>query len=253
MLNSKVVLPAGEFQCKGHGLQNCEVFSVPNPLLHLRGMQRGMDRGKSLFPAILALIAVFIAAPLSADQMRGGLLWNKTGLPAVFPLQVRTDPGADYYLLLTDTKTSHPALAAYIEGGKFFRVLVPPGEYALHFAYGEVWQGEDDLFGQDGRTRFYSLPKVLQFRTEGLARKNGHLIDLSRMLGGDTLEASLKSVTICQTMHLAYADRPHSDPSALYWPPFGTAANVAQLVEALPRAESGRTNRPMLEVWQRFC
>jgi len=58
-------------------------------------------------------------AQAQGDGPRPGLMWNRTGLPAVFPLQVKTRPGQNYVLLLSDEQTDADALAAYITGGAF--------------------------------------------------------------------------------------------------------------------------------------
>ena len=85
-----------------------------------------------------AMIVALMLAPAAAVSGGGadtvatppaGLMWNRTGLPAVFPLQVKTPPGQDHVLTLIDADTGTDALAAYIKGGAFFKVLVPPGTY----------------------------------------------------------------------------------------------------------------------------
>ena len=111
----------------------------------------------------LCLASVRLAAEPAGgtEAPRPGLLWSRTGLPAVFPPQVKTPEGADYYLVLTGEDSGEEALAAYIRGGAFFRVLVPPGRYRLHFASGRDWQGETRLFR--AATRHFELPQVLEF------------------------------------------------------------------------------------------
>lgn len=123
-----------------------------------------------------------------------GLMWNKTGLPAVFPLQVKTLPGRDHVLTLLDVKTGEEALAAYIRGGAFFRVLVPPGVYRLRFVSGKHWQGEEALFGQGADTEVFELRHPLEFETRGLGIKAGHIVDLR----GRGTEARITDQRICQ-------------------------------------------------------
>lgn len=126
--------------------------------------------------SIVAAALMVLAGAGQAEEQRAGLMWNKTGLPAVFPLQVMTDPGQDYYLTLRDAETGDAALAAFIEGGVHFRVLVPPGRFDLSFATGAAWQGETDLFGAD--TRRIVVADPLTFQVEGLAKKSGYVLDL---------------------------------------------------------------------------
>ncbi|SHL85468.1 hypothetical protein SAMN05444414_1654 [Roseovarius marisflavi] len=139
------------------------------------------------------------AAPLSRPA---GLMWNRTGLPAVFPLQVKTPPGQDYFLTLIDQSTDKAALAAYIKGGAFFKVLVPPGVFRLRFASGDVWQGEDDLFGPGVKTDVFELRKPLAFETRGLGVKAGHVVNLLERRPGRIAQTTLKDQLICQSFRL---------------------------------------------------
>jgi hypothetical protein len=150
-----------------------------------------------------ALIFVFLAAAGEAVDRPQGLLWNRSGLPATLPLQVRTDPGADYLLRLRDLGTGRAVLAAYIRGGQFFRVLVPPGRYQLLFASGTDWQGEAALFGPDTKT--FVLDPPLSFGAT-LSRKEGHVVDLRAGSG-----AAVRDLAICQWLML--------DPQSLLPPP----------------------------------
>lgn len=100
------------------------------------------------------VILFLLFLPLSAlaqDRPAHGLMWNKTGLPATFPLQIKTQPGRDYIVTLVQPDTNADAMAAYITGGRFFRLLVPPGTYRLEIDYGTVWQSETMRFA-DGKS-----------------------------------------------------------------------------------------------------
>ncbi|MBY6055580.1 hypothetical protein [Leisingera daeponensis] len=137
-------------------------------------------------------------APVLAEQPRTGLMWNRTGLPAVFPLQVKTPAGADYYLVLSGS--GGDALAAYIEGGAFFKVLVPPGRYVLRIASGSGWQSEDRLFGPE--TLVFEMPEPLDFAVRGAGIKAGHLVTLARQPRGGGLRAEVKGQFVCQIASL---------------------------------------------------
>lgn len=163
----------------------------------------------STLPAAL-FAAVFAAAAAMADTPRPGLMWNRTGLPAVFPLQVKTPPGANYYLTLQDADTGEAALAAFIRGGAFFKVLVPPGTYTLRFASGQVWRDEDALFGPGGKTRIFDMPGPLTFRTRGHSTKAGHIVTINANAEGELASVFLKGQYICQSLSVEYdrAERP---------------------------------------------
>lgn len=158
---------------------------------------------RKLLLGLLLCCAQVLAA---ADNENGslapqttGLVWNRTGLPAVFPLQVKTAAGQDYFLKLIEDETGKDALAAYIVGGAFFKVLVPPGTYILRFDTGRVWQGEDALFGPGDDTLTFELEHPLTFEIRDFATKAGRLVDISKIHTDLTTEASVKKQFICQT------------------------------------------------------
>ena len=126
-----------------------------------------------------------------------GLLWNHSGMPAVFPLVVKSAPGVDHYLLLTDPASGKRVLAAYVRAGAFFRVLVPHGAFTLSFASGPApWQGEVALFGP--RTQWLVLPEPLAFAVSGIGSKRGHVVDLKEGTSGATVLAGVHGQVICQ-------------------------------------------------------
>lgn len=165
-----------------------------------------------------AIIVALMLAPAAAISGGGaetaatppaGLMWNRTGLPAVFPLQVKTPPGQDHVLTLIDADTGTAALAAYIKSGAFFKVLVPPGTFRLQFAFGHVWHGQEDLFGPD--TRVFELRRPLTFETRGLGIKAGHVVDLSTRRPGEVAADRVKDQLICQSFRLRFPPRDIAD------------------------------------------
>lgn len=172
-----------------------------------------MIQGLSIRPLALILALLFGGVPALAENVQtttsanppAGLLWNRTGLPAVFPLQVKTPPGPDYHLTLIDTQTGEAALAAYIEGGAFFRVLVPPGTFRLRFATGRDWQGGDVLFGEGETTHRFDLRRPLTFETRGLGTKAGHIVTLTPGTSDEITRAARKDQFICQSFRPGFA------------------------------------------------
>ncbi len=163
---------------------------------------------------LMLVLLLGVVAPLvraEADMAHpvpsAGLMWNKTGLPAVFPLQVKTLPGQDYFLTLSDDETGAAALAAYIKGGDFFKILVPPGSYRLRFAAGNIWQGEDALFGPGEKTDVFELRDPLVFETRGLGVKAGHIVNLRNRKPGQFAEATLSDQLICQSFRPGFPRR----------------------------------------------
>lgn len=167
------------------------------------------------------IMMVSLPAMGQADAVHG-LMWNRTGLPAVFPLQVKTQTGADYFLTLSDAQTGAPALAAYIEGGRHFRVLVPPGVYDLRFAYGADWQGKDALFGSDGSTQEVDLGASLTFAVKTVGVKGGYTLDLRELSQG---KIDVAPLDVCQSYRFAGTQRARSE--------LGRAPSIGTLPDAL--------------------
>lgn len=161
-------------------------------------MIQTMAKFLGLAALLVALLPDGAAAADSSAKPRAGLMWNKSGLPAVFPLQVKTAPGADYVLLLTDDASGEEVLAAFLVGGQFFRVLVPPGNFRVRFAAGVQWQGDDAMFGQQGQTLIIEMPEPLTFEVRGLRTKAGHLIDLTKTVAGQMAQTQPVPQRICQ-------------------------------------------------------
>lgn len=163
--------------------------------LTILDMKRAMSNATRMSrTSFLLLASVFLASVVAAHERPQGLLWHRSGLAATLPLQVKTDPGADYLLHLQDVKTGQIVLAAYIRGGEFFRVLAPPGTFELNFFFGKDWQGEAALFAPE--TQSFILDRPLTFGAS-VSRKNGHLIDLRG--GGDI---TIRDFAFCQRLAL---------------------------------------------------
>jgi hypothetical protein len=154
---------------------------------------------------VLSGLAPQVTAQGAVDQ-RPGLMWNRSGLPAVFPLQIKSPVGRDYVVTLTDVSTGQPVLAAYIEGGTFFKVLVPPGTFRLGFVAGTVWQGEEDLFGPGDKTQHFTLHDPLVFQTRGFGTKAGHIITLQEPASGQMAGFTLKDQLLCHSFSAAFPD-----------------------------------------------
>jgi hypothetical protein len=145
-------------------------------------------------------VAVLAAAAVSGDRP-AGLMWQTTGLPAVFPLIFHAPPGRDYYLTLHDPETGAAVLAAFATGGAPVRVLVPPGTYALQIVAGTGWQDETLLFGP--QTERLETPDPLRFAVTGVATKAGHMVEV----GADGA-VQLAPVSLCRGYEITAAPRP---------------------------------------------
>ena len=225
--------------------------------------------------AKLFLVLLLCAAPAFASAGRedaegtpqaAGLMWNRTGLPAVFPLQVKTPAGQDYFLTLIDDETGEDALAAYIEGGAFFKVLVPPGVFRLSFAAGDIWQGEEELFGPGTDTHAFELKKPLTFRVRGLGTKAGHLVSLLEIEAGEDVQAAVKDQFICQSLRTEFPSLTYSFPEGKLAQDSGRTGWIKTRSGWLMNLDSGAFGRefapdfpeyhfraPKLVMWSQYC
>ncbi|WP_371228614.1 hypothetical protein [Roseovarius sp. 2305UL8-3] len=162
----------------------------------------------------LLLALMLLTGPATAasqvETPRTGLLWHRSGLPATFPLQIKTLPGDDYYLTLIDAETQNAVLAAYIEGGAFFRILVPPGVFILRFEHGRTWYGEDERFGSGPEAGVFVLDTPLEFAVEGVNRKAGHLVDLRGVFQRDAI-VDVWPDAICQSVSVTLEPSPGAE------------------------------------------
>ncbi len=142
---------------------------------------------------VLGLILLLSSFAEAAERPKG-LMWNRSGLAATLPLQIKTNSGTDVFLQLREITSGEPVLAAYVRGGEFFRVLVPPGRFDLLFVTGTKWQGETAQFGSSSNR--IGLDPPLTFGAT-VSRKNGYLIDLR-----DLENISVRDLAICQSLTL---------------------------------------------------
>lgn len=166
----------------------------------------------------LSLIAASPGPAYAAERPQAGLIWNRSGLPATLPLQIRSQRGIDHLVTLSDPETGDEVMAGYVRGGDFFRLLVPPGRWLVTFASGgaDGWQGQDDLFGQT--TQVIRTAEPLSFGA-GVARRRGNVITLE-MTDDHTRIADADAQVICQLGRWQAAPRPLSDEDDLVDGPF---------------------------------
>ncbi|OCX61055.1 hypothetical protein BFP70_16525 [Thioclava sp. SK-1] len=153
------------------------------------------------------MIWLWWALAAVAQDRPEGLLWVHSDLPRVFPLQVQTDAGRDYYLELRSTEDERRVLGAYVRGGAFFRVLTPPGAYRIAIVSGRDWDAQAHVFKEPGQAII--LDEVFRFRA-GFARKNGWLLDLRDTGQG----ADLHQIGLCQRLSFEQVTPEPEDPFA---------------------------------------
>ena len=113
-----------------------------------------------------------------------GVMWNRTNREAIAPLKLVTSSGADYYIKLTESATKRDAIAIFVNGGQTIEVEVPLGSYHLKYAAGEVWRGEEALFGPDEMTTYSIADERFDFEMKS-DFVSGYTVELVLQRGGN--------------------------------------------------------------------
>lgn len=120
----------------------------------------------------------------------------KTGIYKVYsksrriaPLKIDL-PHTDlaYFLKLMNPTTGKAVMTMMARGGDVLQVDVPLGTYRLRYAYGPVWFGEENKFGED--TRATEADADLTFAVVG-DYASGHEVELVQQLNGNLKERPL--------------------------------------------------------------
>lgn len=120
----------------------------------------------------------------------GGLMRDYTGGAALAPLTVKTASGLDYYLKLVDAATGRVRQTYYIQGGVPLEVLIPLGTYRMRYASGEVWRGEEALFGPGSLTSYAEAKEVFDF-LETADGYSGYTVELIMQSHGNLRTTSI--------------------------------------------------------------
>jgi hypothetical protein len=108
------------------------------------------------------------------------------------PLKIVTAPASpNYYAKLVDWTSNTPVALFFIRSGEVLSIRVPLGDYALRFASGEIWYGEQFRFGPD--TAYQKADAHIQFRREG-DKVVGHRLELIKQIGGNLRQVAIRPV-----------------------------------------------------------
>ena len=111
-----------------------------------------------------------------------GLVRVRPGRQRIAPLEIRTAVGSNYFVKLVNIADSREEIVAYIEGGQNFTTEVPLGTYELRYAAGEVWYGEQHLFGPE--TAYSAAEQQFVFYEQGNSVQ-GYTIELILQVHGN--------------------------------------------------------------------
>lgn len=124
----------------------------------------------------------------AAVAIRSGVHRVYTSRAGIAPLKIVTASGADYYVKLEDTRSSHTAMTIFVRGGFSVEVKVPLGTYKMKYASGSTWCGEDLLFGKS--TRYSEAQSVFNFADEG-NQISGYTVQLIMQRDGNLSTKSI--------------------------------------------------------------
>ena len=99
----------------------------------------------------------------------------------VAPLSIQTSPGFDYFVKLV-TESGAIVMEMYIKGGEQLNTSVPIGTFELRYAAGNVWYGEELLFGKE--TAYSKTNKLFHFEFDG-SSYNGYTVELIMQRNGN--------------------------------------------------------------------
>ena len=95
-----------------------------------------------------------------------GTIVSYTDDEAIAPLEIVTSSDDTYYFLkLSDYSTDTDVMAVFIQPGQTVDINVPLGSYQIKYATGDIWYGEEDLFGPN--TSCSKLADVFDFTISG--------------------------------------------------------------------------------------
>lgn len=110
-----------------------------------------------------------------------GIVNITTSAERVAPLEIKTRPGANYYLKIVDLRNVE-VLTLYVHGGDAMEIDVPLGSYEIRYASGQTWYGEQSLFGPN--TTYSKADSVFYFGDDGY-RISGYTVELIPQIDGN--------------------------------------------------------------------
>lgn len=120
---------------------------------------------------------------VKAVPVEPGVILLNTKEEAIAPFQIKTSPGDNYYVKLVDKVTNKTIVGIFVKGGQTLDVDVPLGTYKMRYASGQVWQGLENLFGEE-TTRYSASNDIFNFNIVG-DQVSGYTVELIKQAGGN--------------------------------------------------------------------
>lgn len=119
---------------------------------------------------------------LAPVKVRPGVILNHATADSIAPFQIKTSPGANYFVKLVDAMTGASVVGIYVVGGHTLEVDVPLGRYEMRYAFGRTWYGINHLFGP--KTEYAKADDIFDFAIQG-NQISGYTVELIRQMHGN--------------------------------------------------------------------
>jgi curved DNA-binding protein CbpA len=117
-----------------------------------------------------------------------GAVFVKNSEERVAPFSIETSGTNYYYVKLLEYGTKNTVIAAFIHPGETISFDVPLGRYELRYATGDIWYGEEHLFGENGMG--FKADEVFNFTFDGV-QYNGYTVELVLQVDGNLSTQSI--------------------------------------------------------------
>ncbi|WP_299807352.1 hypothetical protein [Tardiphaga sp.] len=137
--------------------------------------------GVGVIPLAVALLNEHHEPTQACDllQPATGRYARYAQLPLVAPLTIRTEGGSNYFIKFQEIGTNRTIMTFFAKGGETIQHKMPNGTYALKYATGETWCGDQKLFGASTQVhetgRLFSFDDEHTYSVELIRQKNGNL------------------------------------------------------------------------------
>ena len=106
---------------------------------------------------------------------------NATGRKGEARFQILSSGTGYYFIKLVEIGTNK-AVKIFVHAGKPLEVEIPLGKYEMRYAYGNIWYGEEYLFGLE--TVYTKSDTIFSFEKQG-NRISGYTVTLYKVLDGN--------------------------------------------------------------------
>lgn len=102
---------------------------------------------------------------------------------SIAPFEIITGSlSGNYYVKLEEVGAATLPITMFIQGGETLEIEMPLGSFQMKYAVGDVWYGEEFLFGPE--TQYYLTEQIFDF-TQDSEGVSGWPVELIDQAGGN--------------------------------------------------------------------